>query len=220
MQLQIDPLIQEKCPSLRLGVLSAEVKLSKEAPLLWQLMETTLQEKAKRPLEAIRDLPPIAASRKAYKALGKAPSRYRLSAEALHRRAVQGKGLYRINNVVDIINQISLQTAFSIGGYNAAAIQGDIVLSLGKADEPYEAIGRGQLNIENLPVFRDEIGAFGSPTSDSVRTSITLEAHQVLLIYLDFGRDSTLPEALALGKELLETYAEGKVVRSEILSGT
>ncbi len=45
------------------------------------------------------ELPGIAATRRAYKALGKDPSHYRSSYEALMRRVVQGKPLYNINNI-------------------------------------------------------------------------------------------------------------------------
>ena len=71
---------------------------------------------------------------------------------------------------------ISIKTGFSIGGYDAAKIEGDIELGIGKENEPYEGLGRGVLNIHKLPVFRDEQGAFGSPTSDSERTGVSQQA--------------------------------------------
>ncbi len=217
MEISISATIREKCPHLRLGVLHMQVKTAPGSEHLWEEISQTIVQQEQVPLEDIRALPPIAASRAAYRALGKEPSRYRLSAEALHRRVVQGKGLYRISNVVDIINLVSLQTAFSIGGYDAQHIAGPVSLSLGQADDLYEAIGRGQLNIENLPVFRDAQGAFGSPTSDSMRTRITLQTVEVLLIFLDFESDQSLPEALLLGQDLLERYAAGKLLQQNIL---
>ena len=34
-------------------------------------------------------------------------------------------------------------------------------------------IGRGLLNIEGLPVFRDSVGGIGTPTSDNERTKLS-----------------------------------------------
>jgi DNA/RNA-binding domain of Phe-tRNA-synthetase-like protein len=131
-----------------------------------------------------------------------------LSAEALLRRTVQGKELYRVNNVVDLLNLVSVSTGFSIGGYDAGKIDGAVVFGIGHADEPYEGIGRGKLNIESLPVFRDNLGAFGSPTSDSVRTSVTLETKRFLMIIIDFGALPELEQATEMAVKLLKNYAK------------
>jgi DNA/RNA-binding domain of Phe-tRNA-synthetase-like protein len=58
--------------------------------------------------------------------------------------------------VVDLLNLVSVSTGFSIGGYDAERIKGAVVFGIGRKNEPYDAIGRGELNIESLPVFRDE----------------------------------------------------------------
>jgi DNA/RNA-binding domain of Phe-tRNA-synthetase-like protein len=165
-----------------------------------------LSEKIK--IENIKDLPAISASRKAYKDCGKDPARYRLSAEALLRRIINRNEIYQINNVVDLLNLVSISTGYSIGGYDADKIEGDIVYGIGEANEPYIGIGRGELNIENIPVFRDSIGAFGTPTSDSLRTSVTSETKRFLMIIIDFAASPKLAEATSFAKELLLKYAQ------------
>ncbi|HAS47190.1 MAG TPA: hypothetical protein DCS93_42295 [Microscillaceae bacterium] len=209
--------IKTKCPALQLGCLEASIAIKPKNEALWQKMLELSDAKKNLLMEAIKDIPAIQSSREAYKALGKAPSRYRLSAEALHRRIVKGQDLYQINNVVDIINYSSIASGFSIGGYDLNKIQGDIVLDLGQAQEPYEAIGRGNINIEHLPVFRDANGAFGSPTSDSTRTSITDQTQQVLLVFLNFGGHLHLAQALQDTAQLLVDFAEGKNIESVII---
>ena len=102
-----------------------------------------------------------------------------------------------------------MQTGFSICGYDLGKIEGDINLGIGKPQEPYEGIGRGQLNIENLPVFRDHKGAFGTPTSDSGRTLIDGETQEVLMVILSFdGDDGQLARALAVLSDLLNRFVE------------
>ena len=212
--------LSEKCPNLYLACISCKVKIAKKNDLLWQDIENTVT-KIKNTVStapAIGKLPNIAESRAAYKRLGKEPSRYRLSAEALMRRVVQGKSLYQINNVVDIINLVSLQSGYSIGGYNAEKIVGEVVFGIGKTAEPYEAIGRGSLNIEFLPVFRDEIGAFGSPTSDSLRTMLGEDTQELLMVIIDFeGKKEMLKQTQEKAIELLKKYAAAENVEIDLV---
>jgi DNA/RNA-binding domain of Phe-tRNA-synthetase-like protein len=143
----------------------------------------------------------------AYRLCGKDPARYRLSSEALMRRVVKGHQLYRINNVVDLLNLVSLKSGMSIGGYDAEKISGNVIFDIGKNKEPYEAIGRGELNIEFLPVFRDSISPFGSPTSDSVRTSVTNSTKRFLMIIIGFSGEICTTETIDLSVSLLKKYA-------------
>ncbi|MEL6592919.1 MAG: phenylalanine--tRNA ligase beta subunit-related protein [Bacteroidota bacterium] len=220
MEISINAQIASLCPQLRLVSLEAAVEIKPSPVGLLEEIETNSLGIAKRPMEEIKDIPAIAASRRAYKTMGKAPSRYRLSAEALRRRIVKGGALYQISNVVESINLTSLNSGFSIGGYDADKIEGNIDLSLGRADDVYEAIGRGQLNIENLPVFRDSEGAFGSPTSDSVRTCITETTGRILLIFLDFESDETVFEAVSLCERLLRTHCQASELRQHSISAS
>ena len=195
-------------PELTLACIECDVLVHEEYEELWfEIEKRTGELAAFLKVENISRLPGIAASRRGYKACGKDPARYRLSAEALLRRTVQGKGLYRVNNVVDLLNLVSISTGFSIGGYDAGKIVGEVVFGIGRENEPYEGIGRGKLNIESLPVFRDEIGAFGSPTSDSVRTCVSLKTKRFLMIIIDFGTSAELDKAIDLAVHLLKKYA-------------
>lgn len=195
-------------PGLALSCIECDVLVQEENGELWSEIEKRTGELAATlKVENISRLPAIAASRRGYKACGKDPARYRLSAEALLRRTVQGKGLYRVNNVVDLLNLVSVSTGFSIGGYDAGKMEGDVIFGIGRENEPYEGIGRGKLNIESLPVFRDSLGAFGSPTSDSVRTAVTGETTGFLMIIIDFGALPGLEKATEMAVSLLKKYA-------------
>ncbi|MBL7966689.1 MAG: hypothetical protein JNK09_06780 [Prolixibacteraceae bacterium] len=199
--------LKAKCPNLQLSCISADVLVTGSSNSLLSEINEQIEKIARSlAVDEISKLPAIESSRKAYKACGKDPARYRLSAEALLRRVVSGKGLYQINNVVDQLNLVSISTGFSIGGYDAARIQGPVVFGIGMAGELYSGIGRGELNIENIPVFRDDVGAFGTPTSDSSRTEVTSDTKQFLMILIDFGGSYQLDEATKLACRLLERY--------------
>ena len=205
--------LKDCCPKLRLACIKSEVVVAEShKELLAEISFRIVQLRHSLIIEDISRIPAIAASRRAYKACGKDPARYRLSAEALLRRVVSGKGLYQINNVVDQLNLVSITSGFSIGGYDADQIQGDIIFGIGRSDEPYSGIGKGELNIENLPVFRDELGAFGSPTSDSQRTEVTGRTKHFLMILIDFEGSYQLPEATNRAVELLKKYCHAENV--------
>ncbi|MEL7340497.1 MAG: phenylalanine--tRNA ligase beta subunit-related protein [Bacteroidota bacterium] len=220
MDISISSQIASLCPQLRLVCLKANVVIQPSPSALLQEIQNSCASISHVSIEKIKDSPAIAASRRAYKAMGKAPSRYRLSAEALRRRIVKGGELYQISNVVECINLTSLESGFSIGGYDVNKIEGNIELSLGRADDVYEAIGRGQLNIENLPVFRDTQGAFGSPTSDSVSTCITDSTQRILLIFLDFESDEAVYEAVSFCERLLQTYCQASELYQHSISAS
>jgi len=205
----ISQTIRQKLPDLVLGCIACNVAISTENPDLWAEIETAcklIQNTTK--LEKVGSHPAIHASRVAYRSCGKDPARYRLSSEALMRRAVKGNPLYRINNVVDLLNLVSLETGMSIGGYDAEKIEGDVCFDIGMKNEPYEAIGRGEINIEFLPVFRDSVSSFGSPTSDSVRTSVTGETTKFLMVIIGFSGCRQTLETVELALRLLEKYAD------------
>ena len=134
-----------------------------------------------------QEVAPIAATRQAYRRLGKDPSRYRPSAEALLRRCRQGKALYLVNILVDLGNLLSLRTGISIGIYDRSRIDGEVVLRPGRAGETYAGVGKGDLNLDGLPLLSDDRGAFGSPTSDSERTRVEPGSVRFIMVLYGFA---------------------------------
>ena len=206
------------CPEYRGAAVYAEVTNTPYSEGLWQEIDAFTQTlRVSETADSIKQHPAIAATREAYRRLGKDPSRYRPSAEALRRRLLRGLELYRIDTLVDLINLVSLRTGYSIGGFDADKIQGtDLYLGVGRAGEPFEGIGRGTLNIEGLPVFRDAVGGIGTPTSDNERTKMDVGTRRILAIINGYdGDEQRLNEAVGMTQELLVRFAEangGKVL--------
>lgn len=209
--IKISEELADKCPDIYLSCIECHVRVESFREDLWQLVEAKCRDIVKNlETENIKYIPALAASRDAYKACGKDPARYRVSAEALLRRVVGGKGLYQINNVVDALNLVSISSGISIGGYDADKIEGNIVMGIGRENEPYEGLGRGELNIEGMPVFRDQLGAFGTPTSDSERTGVRSETKRFLMILVSYRGIHVLYEASQMAVQLLSDYASAK----------
>lgn len=199
------------CPQFKGSAIYAEVKNPPSSPELWQeITDYVSTLRANFTTESIKTRSGIASTRTAYRAAGKDPSRYRPSCEQLARRVLQGKDLYSVNTIVDLTNLVSLSSGYSVGALDADKIAGEeIVLGIGREDEPYEGIGRGQLNIACLPIYRDAIGAFASPTSDSTRTMLSPSTcHLLVLINGYDGNEATLGEATSLCMRLLSRYAD------------
>ena len=125
MEIGFDDVIIEAAPELRVIKIEAEVTNSPTLPALKAEFEQLMGEIQKRyELGDINKRPGIAATRKAYKALGKDPNRYRPSCDAMCRRIVKGMGLYYIDNLVDLINILSIRSGYSIGGFDMDKING------------------------------------------------------------------------------------------------
>ena len=214
-EISIQPALKTLVPNLALGCVWAHVIVEEHNQALWLEIDQHLAHLAAtiKP-EQINAIPQIAAMRSAYKALGKDPSRYRGSAEALVRRVLQGKGLYQINSVVDINNLVSLESLNPAGTYDVERITPPIELRVGAAGESYKGIGKDLVNIESLPVFADAGGAFGSPTSDSERAMVRLETRNILMVIFSFTGPEGLERWVERASELLGRYSGGEEIET------
>jgi len=217
--ISIHPALKALAPDLMLGCISARVSVEKHNEELWREIDQHLTHLSStiKP-DQINSIPQIAAMRSAYKALGKDPSRYRGSAEALLRRVLAGKGLYQINSVVDINNLVSLESLNPAGAYDLEKITPPIELRIGTAGENYKGIGKDLINIESLPVFADAAGPFGSPTSDSERAMVSLEAKEVMIVVFSFTGAERLERWVSRASELLRRYCGGEEIETSVVT--
>ncbi|MEE8145828.1 MAG: phenylalanine--tRNA ligase beta subunit-related protein [Kiloniellales bacterium] len=211
-EILISPAFAASGVNVALGCLTARVSVREDDPdttaALSRLSAELAAEIGERP---VGERPVIAQVRAAFRALGKDPSRYRPSSEALLRRVAQAKPLFTVNNVVDTNNLVSLASQLPSGTYDLESLAAPIELRVAGTDEAYEAIARGPFNLENLPVLYDARGPFGSPTSDSVRSMITARTSQVLLVLYAFGETGVLDSALDRAEEGLRSYCAGEI---------
>ena len=211
MHIIVSQEIKSVCPEFVGAAVEAKVVNTPYSQELWDEIHA-LEDNFRQELttESLKDLPSIAATRRVYKACGKDPSRYRPASEQLVRRMLQGKELYQIDTLVDLINLASIAYGYSIGGFDADKFVGDtLTLGVGREGEPYEGIGRGMLNIAGLPVYRDAEGGVGTPTSDHERTKITLgTTHLVVLINGYDGNEQRVAANAQFIQDLLRKYAQ------------
>lgn len=217
MQVDIHPGLRAE--SIALGLMEADVTVTEHDPDLWREIDDHIARlHASMTIESMLDTPPIKAQRETYRRLGKDPSRYRGAAEALARRVLQGKGLYRVNTVVDINNLVSLRSLHPSAIYSADKLSQQIVFRVGEVGERYKAIGKGDLDLGKMPLFADARGPFGSATSDSERAMVSLDTPRILMILIAFSGEAGLGEHLKEAETLFKRYAAAQNLTTSILT--
>lgn len=216
LNISISEELRAVAPKLKLGIVVADVEVTEHNDSLWAEIDDIIKS-FELEMSQIAKLPQVEEARKVYRALGKDPTRYRLSSDSLMRRIVKSQGLYKVNDIVDMNNLLSLETGHSIGTYDLDKLSGDIEYGIGNAEEEYLGIGRGKLNIEGLPVLKDALGSFGSATSDSERSMVTLDTKRILMNIIAFDGDESLGEWTAKAADLLRHFAGGKNLKTWIV---
>jgi DNA/RNA-binding domain of Phe-tRNA-synthetase-like protein len=203
---------KEKLHGLVVGYLQFENVENKTNDITDSVVEaacTAVKNKFTTP-ESILDDTVIIATRKLFSSIGRDPTKERPSGEALIRRVVKGKGIYRINAVVDINNAVSLLSGFPCGVYDAAKIEGGITILLGEPGTQYDGLGGRKVEAENRLLTADAQSVFGGPTADSARTQVSDDSREVLmLIYSPPGIEPAMLKATMEKASLLMQRATG-----------
>lgn len=211
MKIIVSDEIASVCPVFVGACVEAEVVNTPYCEELWQeISDMGDRFRETLTIDSLKEMSSIAATRSVYRACGKDPSRYRPASEALIRRMLQGKKLYQIDTLVDLVNLASIAYGYSIGGFDVDKFVGDtLTLGIGREGEPYEGIGRGMINIHGLPVYRDAEGGVGTPTSDNERTKIDIHTRRLLVLINGYdGKEARVAENARYIQDLLRRYCQ------------
>ena len=121
------------------------------------------------------------------------------------------------NNVVDAGNILSITTRKSVAVLDYDNIEGDVLIRLGKESDIYEGIGRGILNISNIPLYEDNRGPFGSVTSDTERTMIRTTTKKILLFIISFSGKEGLAENIEEAVNLYKKFCGAKDIETYLI---
>jgi DNA/RNA-binding domain of Phe-tRNA-synthetase-like protein len=218
IDLTLAPGLEAVIPTVAVGCLTASVHNSEHQEPLWREIENAAARFRGMAMDDARKLPPIKALRDAYRMLGNDPTRYRGSNEALVRRISQGKELYRVNTVVDVNNLVSLETLHSAGTFDLEHVSPPITFRIGQPGESYLGIGRGEIKIEGLPVFADQLGPFGSTTSDSERAKVRLATTRTMTVIISFLGTKGMEDAIARAAGLLTQFAAASQIETGMVA--
>jgi len=185
MNIKFSNIIQQKIPGLKLGLLEVRNAEIKKKSTLVDDQYIQLEKYIKN---KFADNPPssdiiVSAVRRMYRKIGWEPTKYRPSSEAMIRRFLKDKGLYHINNFVDLGNVASTKYHLPMGLYDLDKIDGDIIIDVGGEEESYQGISKELIHATGKMILRDESGIFGNPTADSKRTCLSEKTKNVLAIF-------------------------------------
>jgi DNA/RNA-binding domain of Phe-tRNA-synthetase-like protein len=217
-------IIDEKLkPVVMLGVLRlSKITLPEDnGDALWQEL-SALSTEMQTNFQGLTagQIPEIAHARKLYRSIGMDPTRNRPSSEALLRRLLKGKSLYRIHPLVDLFNLVSLKMLTPVGLYDESKISGkSITIRVGGPGEGFDGIRKDRVNVENRFCLADDLGPFGSPTSDSLRTSVQGQVPNALAIFFQHASvpRTRLEQALDLSEKLANRHFGAEVELKTII---
>jgi DNA/RNA-binding domain of Phe-tRNA-synthetase-like protein len=212
--------IRIELPGVKLGIVEADaVQVRLDEPGLVLLVDEVCERKRREfTVETLAEDSAVRNVRGMFRQWGIDPSKYRPSSEALLRRVAQGKGIYRVSNIVDIGNLGSVETGWPYGCYDRARLRPPVVFRGGTAGESYEGIGKRPLHLEGKPVLADSEGPFGSPISDSTRSMIGESAVEIMsVIYApETAPEATLEMAMTRLGERITQFAGGRIASRAI----
>ena len=184
-----------------------------EKPIDLLIKQAQIDKKQEINQEEILEIPSIAKWREIYRSFGAKPSKFRNSAEALIRRILK-TDLYKINNLVDIYNYISIKYILTIGGEDIDQLKGDLILDFAKGDEEFIPLGE----TENQPpwkgevIYKDGEGAICRCWNyrEADRTKLTKGTKNAIIVIENMlpEKNKEFQQALEESKQLIEKYCD------------
>jgi DNA/RNA-binding domain of Phe-tRNA-synthetase-like protein len=199
-ELKIDNLLTGR---LNAGIIIQRGISLRSAPLLQAHIAGQLE--VIRPAHGAALPPGFAMSRQLYKSFRIDPTKHRPSSEALWRRLRDRNDFPSVNPPVDLTNLLSLKFQVCYGLYDLERIHGPVVITLGGPGDRYQGIRKELLDFDGKIVLRDEQGAFGNPSADSLRASVS-EASRDILQVLFFAPGD--PERQRILSATLDAFSE------------
>jgi DNA/RNA-binding domain of Phe-tRNA-synthetase-like protein len=210
---------------VRVAVVESEdVRVTTEAVAYERLVASAESYRARyadRGLDSPGVVDGVKAARSLFRALKVDPTKIRPSSEALLRRALKQKPLYQINTLVDVGNWCSLDFLLPLGLYDLDKIVGGVRLREGREGESYVGIANKKVNVAGRYVLVDEQGPFGSPVTDSLRTSITESTSRAVMSIFappDYDTDQLSAHADTAATRI-RAICGGRTTRIELLLG-
>jgi len=186
-------------------------------------IETFNEIRSDMTLEDAKDDPVFRSYRDLYWTFGMDPTKLRVSSEAVLRRVLKGQNLWRISDVVDIINLASAYHKIPIGLIDESKLKGDLIIRTAIKGEVFQRIGgktivcRGR---EIVVADNDKIVCFGYATHDSELTMITKTSKRVLVLL--YGAEvvsrTMMNEALRVTLDMIDQWLDCKVSKPLIFN--
>ncbi|HDJ66087.1 MAG TPA: hypothetical protein ENF33_00015 [Nitrososphaeria archaeon] len=143
LKLIIDEEVKDRFPDLNVLLMELEslkvLEYSEELEKFKSEIYGKLRKKYR--LESLKDDPLVRTYRNFFWRIGIDPTKIRPAAEALLRRILSGKGLPRINTLVDSYNLASAESGIALAAFDSEKIDGDMIMRFANEGEEFLGIG-------------------------------------------------------------------------------
>ena len=178
--------------------------------------ETFEEIRSQMTLEDAKDDPIFRAYRDLYWTFGMDPTKLRVSSEAVLRRILKGLNLWRISDIVDIVNLASAYHKIPIGLIDASKLKGDLVVRTAFNGELFQRIGSKLIMCRGREIVvadEQKIVCFGYATHDSKRTMITKDSSRVfvLLYGAEMVTKDVMDDALKITLDMIDQWVDCRV---------
>jgi DNA/RNA-binding domain of Phe-tRNA-synthetase-like protein len=172
--------------------------------------------RAEMTLDDAKDDPIFRSYRDLYWTFGMDPTKQRVSSEAVLRRILKGQNLWRISDIVDVVNLASAYHKIPIGLIDLAKLEGDLSIRTAVKGELFQRIGGKTIMCRGREiVVADEkkIVCFGYATHDSELTMITKASREVLLLLYgsEAVKENLMTKALRITIDMVDRWVECRV---------
>lgn len=209
MKINISDEIKKVLPSFDVIAYTMDVENNKSDEVTKYIDEVVKSVCNIYTLEEIIKEPKILESRNGYKKLGKDPSHTRVACENLWRRLIKGQTLYRLGDIIDLGNILSILTKRSVCVVDKDKLIGDVTIRQGTKEDIYMTINRGPLNVDKIPVYTDDESPFGCPSSDTLRTAVDENTKSIFIMIICF-EDTDKEKDNQLLVDIYTKYANAK----------
>jgi len=224
MEFKISKEIFEHVPTLRVGVLMLSgVDNKVDVTDFFDREFGQVEKDVRAKFEGIElsEYPLVRKWRDIYKSFGE--KKARSSIEALVKRVAAGKGLYRINPLVDIYNIASLKFELPFGGEDINMMSDSLELTIANGDEEFLCLGATEVESPNKGeiIYKsgDVVVCRNFNYRESDITKLTEDTSNAIIVIEDgMGCDEALNSALDWVSDKVVTLLSAKVERRIILS--
>lgn len=204
MIVKLDDSIVKIEPSFKIGIIHYTKIVVTSSPQMLKGRLQLFQEQLFFELDdkVVTDFDGIKEWRALWKKFGADPNRYRPSMEAMYRRIAKQNYITPMHSAVDLNNFFSMQYEIPMGIYDVASINGNITLTIGNEETIYNGLNGRENKLRNILTLQDDIGPFGSPFVDSVRTAVTentTAALQVVFLRPSISKEDALKLITSMG---------------------
>ena len=143
LKLVIDEEVRDRFPDLNVLLMELDsVKVLEYSEELERFKSEIYDKLRKRyRLESLKDDPLVKTYRNFFWRIGIDPTKIRPAAEALLRRILSGRGIPRINTLVDSYNLASVESGIALAAFDSEKIDGDMIMRFAKEGEEFLGIG-------------------------------------------------------------------------------